>query len=208
MKFDMILYLKKKIFTRLYMKKIALTIWLLLNLTLGLFLSINLIGLDRVNAQDEEFDLTIAVTGSGSTSPAAGVHNYTVGTDVDVTATPDAGWVLDYWLLDSVNVGSANPYTVTMDANHSLTVVFAEILEEFDLTIAVTGSGSTSPAAGVHNYAVGTDVDVTATPDAGWAFDHWGLDKSNAGSANPYTVTMNDDHSLTAVFVDIPTYDL
>jgi len=37
--------------------------------------------------------------------------------------------------------------------------------------------------------------------------DHWELDTVNVGSNNPYTVTMNADHSLTAVFTEIPEGD-
>jgi hypothetical protein len=33
---------------------------------------------------------------------------------------------LDHWTLDGVDVGAANPYTVTMDADHALTAFFAE----------------------------------------------------------------------------------
>ncbi|MFC1488076.1 Ig-like domain-containing protein, partial [Thermoproteota archaeon] len=98
--------------------------------------------------------------------------------------------------------GSVNPYQVTMDANHSLTAVFAEIPSDFYLTVAVTGSGSTVPAAGVHNYADGTLVNVTASPDSGWVLDYWLLDSVDVGSVNPYQVTMDANHSLTAIFVD------
>ncbi|MFZ2095834.1 MAG: S8 family serine peptidase [Anaerolineales bacterium] len=73
----------------------------------------------------------------------------------------------------------------------------------FDLTLAVSGSGSTSPAVGVHAYEEGAEVAVAANAASGWEFDHWQLDSENVGSSNPYTVTMNADHTLTAVFVEI-----
>jgi len=152
-----------------------------------------------------QHELTISVVGSGTTSPAPGSHMYNEGSDVSVDAQPAAGWMLDHWLLDGVDVGSADPYTVTMDDDHALTAVFTEIVGvTYDLTIAVDGSGSTDPAVGVHTYSEGSDVPVTATPDSGWAFDHWLLDGVDVGSADPYTVTMDDDHALTAVFTEIP----
>jgi PKD repeat protein len=70
------------------------------------------------------YDLTIAVDGFGSTDPVPGIYPYDAGTDVPVTAIPDDGWMLGHWLLDGVNVGDANPYTVTMDSDHALTAVF------------------------------------------------------------------------------------
>jgi len=46
---------------------------------------------------------------------------------VEVDAIPDSGWILDHWELDGLDVGDANPYTVTMDDDHTLTAVFTEI---------------------------------------------------------------------------------
>ena len=74
-----------------------------------------------------QYTLTIGVVGNGTTDPVPGVHTYGEGVDVDVDAIPDADWMLDHWLLDAVDVGDADPYTVTMNANHSLISVFVEI---------------------------------------------------------------------------------
>ena len=73
------------------------------------------------------FDLTIAVSGYGDTSPVSGVHAYDVGSDVSVTAIPDVGHRLSHWLLDGVEVSFANPYVVTMDGNKTLTAVFVRV---------------------------------------------------------------------------------
>jgi len=51
-------------------------------------------------------------------------------------------------------------------------------------------------------------VEVDAIPDSGWILDHWELDGLDVGDANPYTVTMDDDHTLTAVFTEIPVGDV
>jgi hypothetical protein len=75
---------------------------------------------------------------------------------------------------------------------------------DYDLTVGVSGSGDTSPSIGVHTYEEDTAVAVTASAESGWSFSHWLLDSVNVGSANPYTVTMDDDYSLTAMFVEIP----
>jgi len=70
-----------------------------------------------------EHELTVSVDGSGSTYPSK-THTYEEGTHVTVTANASSGWIFDHWLLDSVNVGSTNPYTVTIDKDHQLTAVF------------------------------------------------------------------------------------
>ena len=43
-----------------------------------------------------------------------------------VTANPDSGYLLDYWLLNEENAGSDNPINVTMDDDHTLQPVFHE----------------------------------------------------------------------------------
>ena len=86
---------------------------------------------------------------------------------------------------------SVNGTTVNQTVNH--------------LAIFKQGSGSTYPSLGNYTYAEGSEVPIEATPGSGWELSHWLLDDSNIGSANPYTVTMNQNHTLTAVFTETPT---
>ncbi|MGD2066468.1 MAG: hypothetical protein PVI43_04795, partial [Candidatus Bathyarchaeota archaeon] len=159
----------------------------------------------------EYYNLTVGVSGSGSTSPSVGSHTYAEDSEVEVSASASSGWSFSHWMLDSVDVGSANPYTVTIDNNHNFVAVFTENPPTYyDLTIGISGSGSTSPSVGVHNYIEDSQVAVTASADSGYSFSHWTLDSTNVGSTNPYTVTMNNNHTLTAVFTETSTiyYDL
>jgi hypothetical protein len=74
-------------------------------------------------------------------------------------------------------------------------------VDNYTLTIqAPSGSGSTNVTTGSHVYPSGTAVKVLASPSAGWSLHHWVLDSVNSGSVNPKTVTMNDNHTLQAVF--------
>jgi hypothetical protein len=75
-------------------------------------------------------------------------------------------------------------------------------IAQYNLIIEVTGSGNVSPSPGSYNYDEGASVQVTATPVSGWFFENWLLDRINVGSMNPYDVTMNTDHTLTAVFTE------
>ena len=73
----------------------------------------------------------------------------------------------------------------------------------YTLTMAVVGSGTTSPAVGTYTYDEGTVVPLSATPAAGWEFDHWSGDVT--GSTNPTSVTMSGNKLVAAHFVEIPT---
>lgn len=73
----------------------------------------------------------------------------------------------------------------------------------FTLTTETDGMGSValSPAGGTYN--LDTEVTLTATPEAGWAFDHWEGDLT--GSTNPDSVFMATNRTVTAVFVELPS---
>jgi len=75
-----------------------------------------------------QYNLTITVTPSagGSTNPVAGQYWYDSGANVQVTAIPAGNYQFDRWILDSNDVGSANPINVTMDQKHVLEAKFNE----------------------------------------------------------------------------------
>jgi nitrous oxidase accessory protein len=70
------------------------------------------------------YTLTITATTGGTTNPTFGTHTYALDSYVQVEASPNTNYILSYWKLDAVNVGSANPYTVLIDTNHTLEPVF------------------------------------------------------------------------------------
>ncbi|MBT0160960.1 PKD domain-containing protein, partial [Candidatus Bathyarchaeota archaeon A05DMB-2] len=82
----------------------------------------------------------------------------TVNSTVQVTAIPNTGYLFEYWELDDVNVGSANPYTITMDKNHTLKAVFSLIPPPL--------SASISPLSA--SILVGQSVTFTSTVSGGY----------------------------------------
>ena len=69
--------------------------------------------------------LHVQIIGSGAINVTDGTCYYD-GTVVAVDAIPKSDWTLGYWLLDDKNTGSTSPCVVTMDSDHSLTMVFLE----------------------------------------------------------------------------------
>jgi uncharacterized repeat protein (TIGR01451 family)/uncharacterized repeat protein (TIGR02543 family) len=146
------------------------------------------------------YDLTMAVdpAGGGTTNPAVGLHTYPAGTRVaTITATPAPGYQFGRWSGACTGTGSCS---ATMDADKTITAHFTPIT--YDLTMAVDpiGAGTTNPALGVHAYAPGSVVNVTATPSNGHAFDHWSGACAGTGSCS---VTMDADKTVTAHFTGI-----
>jgi 5'-nucleotidase/UDP-sugar diphosphatase len=78
---------------------------------------------------------------------------------------------------------------------------------DYTLTMAVNGIGTTTPAVGSHNYAAGTVVPITATPDNEWQFVNWTTanmsEIANATEAST-TVTVDEHKTVTAKFALLP----
>jgi len=75
------------------------------------------------NEETQTYTMTVSTVGQGFVSlNATGPYGY--GEVVQCAAVPNSGYRLDYWLLDSLNVGSSISYIVTMDADHDLTAFF------------------------------------------------------------------------------------
>ncbi|MBI4286448.1 MAG: LamG domain-containing protein, partial [Chloroflexi bacterium] len=156
-----------------------------------------------------QYRLDLWANGNGSTSPVLGSHTYDAGTVVAITATPDPDWQFDGWTGDVADA-NANPTTVTMDADKTVTANFSEIAPlptQFTLTMAKNGSGTISPAVGSHTYAEGTVVAVTANPAPGWEFAGWSGPVANPSAAST-SVTMDADKQVTANFSQITSYTL
>lgn len=138
----------------------------------------------------------------GDVDPESG--SYEEGEEVEVTATPADGWEFTGWSGDISS--SDNPITVTMNEDTELTAEFSEIeTVSYELSVEADPSegGSVDPGSGT--FEEGEEVEITATPNAGWEFSGWGGDASS--SENPLTVTMDDDKTIVAEFTAI-TYEL
>jgi uncharacterized repeat protein (TIGR02543 family) len=141
--------------------------------------------------------LTIAVApaGAGTTAPTVGVHSYTVGTVVSVSATAaPAGYKFDHWSYACTGSGACS---VTMDADKSVTANFTAVTT-YRLTTAVnrTSRGTIDPSPGLYTYNSGDIVVVTATAYAGCTFTGW----NGPCTGNPCSLRMNSNKSITANF--------
>ena len=110
------------------------------------------------------------------------------------------------WLTEVI---ADQEYEFVMPAQDVAVVFWLEdtTVTEYDLTIFIEGNGSTNPEEGIHTYTEGEEVNVTATSDEGWQFKEWSGDVT--GTDPMITVTMDDNRSITAVFIkdDLPSTD-
>ena len=135
-------------------------------------------------------------SGGGHIMPVEGLTLVLAGGSVKLTATALEGWQFRYWNGDVT--GSENPVLLHMDAHKIVEAVFTSL--EPLLYTAVQGKGSIYPPPGTYNYALGTEVTLTAVPGSGWHFAEW--DGDIAGSPNPVTVKLDKYTTAIATFVE------
>jgi hypothetical protein len=127
---------------------------------------------------------------------------YDQGADKTLTAPAVAGYAVVFWDVDGTSQSNGtNPIKVTANGPHTAT---AHYLNTYTLKIEAGPGGSTNPPVGTYTANAGSTVQVTASPNASYAFDHWEIDGTNVGSSNPYSVLMNGNHTLNAVFKTLP----
>jgi parallel beta-helix repeat protein len=127
------------------------------------------------------YTLTITATVGGTTDPAPRTYSYTANSTVQVTAIPEANYLFDFWELDGVNVGSANPYSVYMDKDHTLKAIFSPIPPPL--------SASISPLSA--SIRVGQSVTFTSTVSDGYTpySYQWYLNGNPVSGATSWTFT-------------------
>ena len=136
------------------------------------------------------YTLTASAGEGGSVAPTTGSFN--AGTQVSVTATPSSGYTFSGWS----NGSTANPFTVTLNSNTSITANFA-LIPVYIITVSAEDGGSVSSNGG--EYQQGTEVTLTATPDEGYEFSGW----SDGSTEATRVITASENLSLTASFTEL-----
>lgn len=150
--------------------------------------------------------LTTSVVGDGTIAPTPDPLGYLVGTTVELTATPGAGSKFDNWSGDAS--GTANPVSVLMDADKSVTANFSPISAvNYTVTVNPSIGGVVTLDPNLAQYPEGTTVTVTATPDADYDFVGWTGDLVGV-TDNPASLLVDGDKTIGAVFAPVVRYTL
>jgi len=144
--------------------------------------------------------------GIGATEPDTGVYEVAEGEVFEILAIVGTDYVFELWESKGMAFATSNPLILNVVEDLTINAVFSPIAVppgEVSLTISVIGTveggGTTLPMPGSHTYIKDEEVEITAIPDEGMAFSHWVGNVS--GQANPITIIMNKNKSITAVFV-------
>ena len=152
--------------------------------------------------------VTISITGSGTTVPAAGSHDVTYGGSFTITsATPASGSRLGSVTVDGTAV--TLPHTLTnVTSDHTVRVVFEE-LSTFTVTPQAGSNGSISPAtAQSFNENDPVNITFTATPNTGYQVDKWqvnGVDDQVGGDSFTFTLSaITANQTVKVLFKEVP----
>ncbi|MBN1507281.1 MAG: leucine-rich repeat domain-containing protein [Sedimentisphaerales bacterium] len=162
--------------------------------------------------------LTISATAGGSvTDPGEGSFNYDTGTIVPVVATAQSGWHFAGWTGTAADAGmvtdpTSESTTVTVDDGYTLKANF--VANQHTLTM-LSGEGGTVTAEvvfeassrtltgpGSHVLDHGSEVEMTAVPNAAWFFTAWTGTIASVESTIAFRLTA--DYQIEAHFAQNP----
>lgn len=143
------------------------------------------------------YQLTTSVVGNGSVNPSSG--QFDEGELVNITSTPDSGWVFSNWEGDWTS--SQTPATITMDGDKTIIGVFER--KDYPLNITIIGEGSVSERVllqpKVTDYPFETVVELTPVPaNEWWSFSSWGGDI--VSEQNIILIKINDKTNVSSRF--------
>ncbi|MGV3504496.1 MAG: InlB B-repeat-containing protein [Adhaeribacter sp.] len=167
--------------------------------TPGAPLSLSFSVIDQVTPPTQ-YTLSVTTPVNGTVTRNPSQASYASGTSVSLTAIPAAGYAFSAWGGDAS--GTANPTTLVMNANKTVSATFVVSSLSYTLSVQTTGSGTVTKNPDQASYSSGSTVTLTAAPAAGYNFTGWS--GSASGTANPLAVVMNQNKTITANFSQPP----
>lgn len=145
---------------------------------------------------DSSFTIDVILEGEGEVSFDPDQDSYEKGDEVSIEAQADEGWRFDHWSGDLD--GEDEKKDVTVLSNLSIT---AHFVKTYQLKIEVEGEGEVTWDPEGELFDPETQIELIADAAFGFEFDGWKGDIN--GSANPYSLTMDNDKAVTAVFSEL-----
>jgi len=147
------------------------------------------------------YSLDLNVFGNGQTSPSSGVHSFDCGSNVDIEAIADPGWVFSHW-SGSIS-GSENQTSFDIHYDMTINAHFERI--EYSLSVSSIGSGSgIIDVFPIGPYYYLDEVTIWANASSGSSFISWSGDVS--GSNNPEMLIIDSNKTIIANFTSDPVF--
>ena len=151
---------------------------------------------------------TVTVTSGGNGTASASPAKAVAGAKITLSATPDKGYHLKEWQVESPAglVITNNKFTMP-DTNVAIKAIFEEDAPpaptEFTITVKTDGNGT---ASAFHAKAVvGTEITLTAKPNKGYHFKEWEVISGGVTIKNNKFIMPSANVEVKAIFEeDVP----
>tara|TARA_B100001093_G_scaffold279869_1_gene267427 strand:- start:337 stop:1533 length:1197 start_codon:yes stop_codon:yes gene_type:complete len=140
-----------------------------------------------------QYNLNISASVGGTVSTEGGT--YDEGTEVNITATPNEGYLFVGW--DGIE-DTSNEITVLISSNTTVVAIF-QVIAQFTVTISASEGGTVSSIGGT--FIEGEELSVEASPNTGYEFVRW---EEVDISTSSLTISVSSSISLTAIFSALP----
>ena len=139
----------------------------------------------------DNYVITTNVSPAGAgTVTGGGAYHY--GNVATLTATANSGYEFAGW-----NDGNTdNPRAITVTQSETYTAFFNEVGTTMYAVTATVNPVGAGTVTGTGTFPAGTVTTLEAVANAGYTFDHW----QDGITANPRTVTVNNNMNFTAYF--------
>ncbi|WP_417420243.1 InlB B-repeat-containing protein [Hominenteromicrobium sp.] len=151
-------------------------------------------------APETEYAVTVRDDGhgTGSADPASA----TAGTEITLTATPNAGYHFKEWQVMSGDVTVRDDKFTMPGSDVEVKAIFEEDASptptEYTVTVKTDGNGTAS--ASHAKAVVGTEITLTATPNAGYHFKEWQVMSGDVTVRDDKFTMPGSDVEVKAIF--------
>ena len=154
--------------------------------------------------KDAPAEFTISVTSGGNGTASASPSKAVAGAEITLTATPDKGYHLKEWQVESPTglVITNNKFTMP-DSNVEVKAIFEEDAPPAptEHTVTVTSGGNGTASASPAKTVAGAEITLSATPDKGYHLKEWQVESPAGLVITNNKFTMPDTNvAIKAIF--------
>ena len=149
-------------------------------------------------------EYTVTVTSGGNGTASASPAKAVAGAEITLSATPDKGYHLKEWQVESPTglVITNNKFTMPNN-NVEIKAIFEKDAPPTptEYTVTVTTEGGGTASASPAKAAAGTEITLTATPNTGYHFKEWQVESPAGLVITNNKFTMPDSNvEVKAIF--------
>lgn len=139
----------------------------------------------------------------------SGAGQYENNALISLSATANSGYEFTEWSEGGTIISSDNPLTFNATDNRTITAHFVPvhniIIQALNGSVEVSNDASEiivpdDEETGSYILHEGLAINLEATPDVGYHFLEWQEGVSTLSTDNPYSITVSEDRTLTAIF--------